>query len=50
VLDLMRLGVPDEEDEPGQATDRGYWVSRGSATSIAALDALLELSTTSLPA
>ena len=42
VLDLMRLGT-DEEDEPGQATDRTYWLNRGSHGSITALDALLEM-------
>ena len=29
VLDLARLGL-EEEDEPGQATDRAYWIERGS--------------------
>jgi hypothetical protein len=29
VLDLARVGT-DEEDEAGQATDRGYWAGRGS--------------------
>jgi hypothetical protein len=29
VLDLARGGT-DEEDEAGQATDRGYWAGRGS--------------------
>ena len=42
VLDLTRLGT-DEEDEPGQATDRGYWVGRSSQGSVAIADALLEL-------
>ena len=30
VLDLARLGT-DDEDDAGQATDRGYWVSREHA-------------------
>ncbi len=29
VVDLMPLGT-DEEDEAGQATDRKYWIKRGS--------------------
>jgi hypothetical protein len=42
VLDLKHLGT-DEEDEAGQATDRPYWVERGSVASIAAVDKMLEL-------
>jgi hypothetical protein len=37
VMDLMRLGT-DEEDEPGQATDRDYWINRGSPASVAVVD------------
>ena len=42
VLDLMTLGT-DDEDEAGQATDRNYWIKRGSEHSVAVADALLEL-------
>jgi len=42
VLDLVHLGT-DEEDEPGQATDRNYWISRGSQASVAAADGMLQL-------
>jgi len=42
VLDLFRLGT-EEEDEPGQATDRDYWINRGSQTSVKVADAMLEL-------
>jgi hypothetical protein len=42
VVDLMPLGT-DEEDEAGQATDRSYWIKRGSEKSVAAADALLGL-------
>lgn len=42
VLDLMTLGT-DDEDEAGQATDRNYWIKRGSESSIAVSDALLGL-------
>jgi hypothetical protein len=42
VLDQTRLGL-EEEDEPGQATDRLYWIDRGSQASVAVADAMLEL-------
>jgi hypothetical protein len=42
VLDLMRLGL-EEEDEPGQATDRTYWIDRGSQASVAVADGMLQL-------
>ena len=42
VLDLAQLGT-EEEDEPGAAADRDYWVNRGSAESVALADRLLEL-------
>lgn len=41
VLDLMPLGTDDEDE--GQATDRSYWIKRGSDSSVAVADALLEL-------
>lgn len=42
VLDLMALGT-DEEDEPGQATDRAYWEARGTPASVALADRMLAL-------
>lgn len=42
VLNLMQLGT-DEEDEPGQATDRDYWLKKGSNASIALADGMLIL-------
>lgn len=42
VLDLMRVGT-DEEDEPGQATDRSYWINRGSQASVGVADQVLAL-------
>jgi hypothetical protein len=42
VLDLFQLGA-DEDDEPGQATDRVYWVNRGSEASMAAADDMLRV-------
>ena len=32
VLDVA-LPAPEEEDEPGQATDRGYWLTRAAPPS-----------------
>jgi hypothetical protein len=44
VLDLMSLGVEDEDDEAGQATDRSYWSNgRGTPQSMAVTDAMLKL-------
>lgn len=42
VLDLARPGT-EEEDDPGQTTDRSYWVSRGSEASVAVADRVLEM-------
>ncbi|OAI39328.1 hypothetical protein AYO39_00395 [Actinobacteria bacterium SCGC AG-212-D09] len=42
VLDLARLGT-DEEDEPGQATDRSYWIARSSEASVKLADGMLAL-------
>lgn len=33
VLDLMSIGTY-EHNEPGQATDRGYWETKGSEKSV----------------
>lgn len=42
VLDVTSLGT-DEEDEPGQPTDRAYWEQKGSKQSVAVADGLLGL-------
>lgn len=42
VLDLVQVGT-EEEDEPGQATDRGFWINRGSEASVAVADQVLAL-------
>ena len=39
VLDTMTLGT-EEEDEPGQTTDRNYWIKRGSKKSVELADSL----------
>lgn len=42
VLDLA-LPAPDEEDEPGQETDRHYWESRSEASIMKLMDRLVDL-------
>ncbi len=42
VLDLMPLGT-DEEDEAGQATDRNYWIKRGTEKSVKLADTMVDL-------
>lgn len=42
VLDLFRLGT-DEEDDAGQATNRDYWIGRGSKATVEVADDLLDL-------
>lgn len=41
VLDLA-LPAPEEEDEPGQETDRAYWASKSSPAMLKMADQLLE--------
>lgn len=40
VLDIASLGT-EEEDDPGQATDRAYWIARASDASVKVADELL---------
>lgn len=42
VLDITRLAT-DDDDEPGGATDRNYWLKRSSAATLATVDSLFEL-------
>jgi hypothetical protein len=42
VLDEMRLGLVDEDEEVQEVTDRSYWEQRGSKATIAMTDELLE--------
>lgn len=48
VLDLMLPGA-EEDDEPGQATDRSYWEAKGSPHSLAIGDEILQLVNSVLP-
>ena len=42
VLDQMTLGLVDEDEEVQEATDRSYWLKRGSQKTVEMCDSLLE--------
>lgn len=43
VLDQMQLGLIEEGDEPQEVTDRSYWESRGSKSTVSMADQILEI-------
>ena len=43
VLDQLRLGLVDEDEEVHEATDRTYWEGRGTRATLAIADELLEI-------
>jgi hypothetical protein len=43
VLDEIRLGLVDEDEEVQEVTDRSYWEQRGSKSTVAMADELLEI-------
>ena len=43
VLDQMRLGMVADDEEVQEVTDRAYWVKRGSKSTLAMVDELLEI-------
>ena len=43
VLNQVRLGLVDEDEEVHEATDRTYWENRGSKSTVAMADELLEV-------
>jgi hypothetical protein len=43
VLDTVTSFADDEDDEPKEDADRGYWEARASKESLAALDAMLKV-------
>ena len=49
VLDHMPLGLVEEDEEVAETTDRGYWEERGSKTTVAMADQLLEIAKTHDP-
>jgi hypothetical protein len=49
VMDVMSLGMPDDDAEAQAVTDRSYWESRGSKATLALADEMLELVKTIAP-
>ena len=49
VLDHMPLGLVEEDEEVAETTDRAYWEERGSKTTLAMADQLLEFAKTHDP-
>lgn len=49
VLDQLRLGFVDEDEEVFEVTDRNYWESRGTKQTVAMADEILELIKTMSP-
>lgn len=43
VLDQVRFGYVDEDEEVHEATDRAYWENRGSKATVAMVDELLDI-------
>jgi hypothetical protein len=43
VLDQVRFGLVEEDEEVQEATDRTYWESRGSKATVAMVDELLQV-------
>lgn len=43
VVDLLTLGLVDEDEEGQEPTDRSYWESRGSKKTVAMADQLLAI-------
>ena len=50
VLDQVRLGLVDEDEETQEVTDRTYWENRGSKGTVAMADELLDMVQTLDPA
>lgn len=49
VLDTVKLGYLDEDEEVSEVTDRHYWEKRGTKKTVAMVDRVLELSKPFLP-
>lgn len=49
VLDQVRLGLVDEDEETHETTDRTYWENRGSKATVAMVDEFLEVLNTLNP-
>lgn len=49
ILDTVRLGYIDEDEETSEPTDRNYWVKRGTKKTVVLADKILEISKSFLP-
>jgi len=49
VVDALALGMPDEDEEVREVTDRNYWENRGTKETVALADKMLELVRTFAP-
>jgi hypothetical protein len=49
VLNLMSIGAQEDEDEPGQSTDRAFWEERGSTTTVRLAEDFLAVLNTFAP-
>ena len=50
ILDTVKLGYLDEDEETSEPTDRAYWEKRGTKKTVALADKILEISKSFLPA
>lgn len=49
VLDTVKLGYQDEDEEISEPTDRSYWEKRGTKKTVALADRILDISKSFLP-
>jgi predicted transport protein len=49
VLDTVKLGYQDEDEEISERTDRNYWEKRGTKKTVALADKILDISQSFLP-
>ncbi len=49
VLDTVKLGYQDEDEEISEPTDRNYWEKRGTKKTVALADKILDISKSFLP-
>jgi len=49
VLDTVKLGYKDEDEEISEPTDRNYWEKRGTKKTVALADKILDISKSFLP-
>lgn len=49
ILDTIKLGYIEEDEETSEPTDRNYWEKRGTKNTVILADKILEISTSFLP-